>query len=304
MVRSGVAMLSRVGWLVLALPCGGVWAQLPPAPPPPEAAAGGVTVTGAKPAGSANGSSSEHLQEFITTLVREHIPTEFEEKKRWGQTIPVWDGLHVSRDGLRVKTHSRKKEVNHGTWEMYRARLVDPERQFHLRVENVRAMPGGRAELDIQAEAALDVFGRWSRWERGVQLISVSAAADARVRLRVHCNLGLQLDPTKLPPDVILDPQVTDAALELVDFRLRRISDLHGSVVHELGKGVRDVIEHKLEEKRPRLVQKINRQIAKHPRAIRLSLHDLVASKWGGMVSEHLTAAPGRSAPAASPVPP
>ena len=90
---------------------------------------------------------------------------------------------------------------------------------------------------------------------------------------------------------------MTGASLELTDFRLQRISDLHGPLVHELGKAVREVLERTLADRRPQLVEKINRQIAKRPRALRISLHDALASRWGPLVSQQLGQAPAAPAP-------
>jgi len=242
------------------------------------------------PAGQASASAdaSHRFNRLITQIVKDNIPHEYEETKDWGKTTEIWAGVRVWREGLRIKTKRRKKEVKHGKWRLYRIWLVDPDQQFHVRVENIREAGKGRAEFDAWVEAAMKIYGRLSVWERGVQLISTSADADARVRLRVRCNLGAKVDPTRLPPDVILDPVITDADLQLVDFDLRRISDLRGPFVNSLSHGVREVLEDRIAKRRQSLVDKINRQIEKNEDEFRLSLFDLLRSRWGGLASEHL----------------
>ncbi len=242
------------------------------------------------PAGqsAASPDTSQRFHQLITRIVTDNIPHEYEEKKDWGKTTEIWAGVKIWREGLRIETKRRKKEVKHGKWRLYRVWLVDPEQQFHVRVENIREVGEGRVEFDASAEAAMGAFGRLSLWERGVQLISISADADARVRLRVRCNLGAEVDPTKLPPDVVLDPAITDADLQLVDFDLRRISDLRGPLVNSLSHAVREVLEDRIANRRQRLVDKINRQIEKNEDEFRLSLHDLLRSKWGEQASKHL----------------
>jgi hypothetical protein len=232
--------------------------------------------------------SAERVQRLITSIVLENIPHEFEERDNWGNTTEVWDGLKVEVDGLRIKTKRRKKEVNHGTWKLYRIRLIDPERSFQVRVENLRAIPNGPVEFDTCVDARLDAFGRVSQWERGVQLISLSANAEAQVRVRVRCNLTAKLDTSQLLPAVVLNPVVTEADLQLVDFRLRRISQLSGPLVHELGKTLRELLENELARRRHKLPDKINRQIAKNRDDLRLSLQDVLGSQWGSFARDHL----------------
>jgi hypothetical protein len=256
-----------------------------------------AAVPAAGPASSAGSESFQQLQQLITAIVRDNIPDEYEERKGWGDTTEVWAGLKVWQEGLQIKTKRRKKEVNHGTWKRYRIRLIDPENHFHVRVENLRVLPNGRFQFDTWVEAGLDAFGRISHWERGVQLISLSANAKAQVRLRVQCDLGVQLDPSEVPPAVTLDPVVTEADLQLVDFRLRRISDLHGPLVHELGKGLRDVVEDELAKRRRKLPEKINRQIDKNREDLRLSLYDVLGSAWGDLAAKHFNI-PGEDASA------
>jgi hypothetical protein len=238
---------------------------------------------------AASAKPSPGMDDLITAIARDNLPHEYESKKNWGNTTAIWSGLSVWREGLRIKTRGQKREANHGTWERYRIRLVDPQQRFHVHVENLRERPGGRAIFEAWIEAQLDAQGQWVIWERGVQLLSTSADADAHVRLRVTCDLGLKLAPGKIPPDVLLDPVVRDAKLELVDFRLRRISDLHGPVVQELGKALRKVLDDQLDEQRPRIVQQINRQLDRNRNSLRLSLHDLLASRFGALAAKHLT---------------
>lgn len=223
------------------------------------------------------GESAQRFEQLITRIALENIPHTYKNDKDWGKTKEVWAGVRVWRDGLRIRTKRRKKHVNHGTWKRYQISLADPERRFHVHLANFREASNGRVEFDAWIDAALKVFGRVSQWEHGVQLISVGADADARVRLRVHCNVGIEFDPTKLPPDVFLDPVVTDANLQIVDFRLRRVSDLGSSIVSPLSHQVREVLEDQIAKRRPALVKKINRQIEKERDDLRLSLQDAFA---------------------------
>lgn len=220
------------------------------------------------------------LNAVVTSLVREHLPHQYEDTRHWGKTKEVFAGIKVRVDGWQVKTKRRKRTVNHGTWKLYRIELIDPHQTFQIQVDKIAPDKNGRVGMDARCQANLRVFGRVSQWEFGVQLASFSIDATARVQLLVHGNLGLRLDNTKLPPDVVLDPKVTWADIQLLDFRVHKISDLQGPLVRELGKGIREVLEDKLAENRDKLPEKMNRQIDKNKDRLRLSLHDLIQSSW------------------------
>ncbi len=249
--------------------------------------AGSVPSSVTAPA-SRNTASPGSLQGLITAIVRENLPDQYESRDHWGDTKEIWAGLDVRLDGLRIDTKRRKKQVNHGTWKLYRVRFIEPEKYLHVDVQNIRELPNGRVEFDLLADARLDVFARLAQWELGVQLISLSVNAEARTQFRVRCDLGLKLDPSKLPPDVLLDPMVSQAEVRLADFRVRRISQIGGSVARELGEEARDLLDKELAKQNQKLPSKINRQIDKNRDKLRLSVQDLLTSQWGGLAAKQL----------------
>jgi hypothetical protein len=226
------------------------------------------------------------LSELVTALVRANLPHDYEKKKNWDQTKEVFDGWHVTRDGLRLKTKRKTKAVNHGTWTLYRVKLTRPD-EFTIRISNIRTLADGRAAFDAEIAAPLAVFGRLSQWNYGVQLVSLSADCDARVRLQtsVAVRLSLISDKDKLVPDVQLQPEVLDAKLLLDEFRLKSLSQLHGSWAKHLGEEARGVIEDELAERNAAITTKLNQQIAKKKDKLRLSLADLAKSKWGDLTA-------------------
>ncbi len=235
---------------------------------------------GLRAPGGKDGSAS--LDRLLTEIVLEHIPHSYENKKDWGHKSERWDGLHISLDGLRLDTKRRKKEVNHGTWNMYRIRFIEPDEELRVRLDNARLHKDGTVGFDIYVTAPLRAFGRTSKWVKGVQLYSFSANADARARLKLSCRVGVIMDITKLPPDIVFEPKVTDADLELLEFRVTRISAVGGKVAEELGRSIRRVLEREIEKKRHKLVDKLNRQIKKNKDDLRLSMHDAAVNKWNG----------------------
>lgn len=257
-------------------------APRPAARPATDSAAAGAEEPSAENAGPSK------FDELITQIVLDNMPHQIVQDKDWGQTRQMWDGVRMRWEGNRLDTRRRWKTVNHGTWKRYEVRLVDPEQRFAVQVESPEAQPDGRVSFVAQVDAAIDVLGRVAQWERGVQLISLSAEATAVVRLRIHCQVAMKLELSRFPPDVRFEPEVTAAELTLVRFRLHRISQAQGPLVREIGSALQGFIESKIADRQDRMVQRINRRIERQKDDLRLSIHDLLASRWGDLAAKQL----------------
>lgn len=222
---------------------------------------------------------------LVRSLLLANLPREYENTKQWGKTKPRWDGLHISLDGMRIKTKRRWKDVNHGTWTRYKAILVDPEHQLAIQFANLRQTPTQIAAFDLTVDARLTLTGRLSEWQQGIQLYSFSTEADAAVRLTMSCEARFTFDASKFPPDVLIAPRVTAAQLDLREFNLRRISDADGPLVRKLGDSVQDILQDEINERRGKLVEKMNRALDKQSGKLRLSVHDLTTAGWNKLVT-------------------
>jgi hypothetical protein len=225
---------------------------------------------------------SPEFQELITRLAREHLPDKYEKSKNWGETTRVFDGWKLERDGLRIETRRRFKEAKDGAWQKYSILLLEPEKQFEIRVANLRQRDN-QMVCDVTVVAAARVSGRHTQWENGVQLVSISAEAETRLRLRAEVAVAMKLDPAKFPPDIYLEPRVTQADLDILEFKLRRISHFDGPLVKSLSSSVREVLEDKIEADRKKLVASLNKSLAKQQSKIRFS-----AADWLSSVGEQL----------------
>lgn len=244
---------------------------------------GHATACAQGPATSTVSASDSDLSEFVTAIVRTHLPHEYEKKKNWGNTTEIWDGVHLQLDRGRLKTKRKHKTVNHGRWTMYRATLTRPN-EFTVTVANLRKLDDGRAAFDADFVAPLDIFARVSQWERGVQLISLSADAEARVRLQITCAVKTRLIASGgFVPDVAFEPEVIAARIVVEEFRLRRLSQLHGPLAKELGEEAHDFINDEIADRNAEIVAKINKSIAKKQDRLKLSLSDLANTKFGDL---------------------
>jgi hypothetical protein len=117
-----------------------------------------------------------------------------------------------------------------------------------------------------------------------VQLLSISAEGGADVRLRARGTIRWQFETRDSLPVVVLEPQIRTADVQLVDFDLRRISQLHGPVVEELGRGLRHELENELQARQEDLVGAINRELNRKRSRLTFSLAELLTSPWSRLL--------------------
>ncbi|QDU25466.1 hypothetical protein ETAA8_05340 [Anatilimnocola aggregata] len=233
---------------------------------------------------------SEGFQTWVTEIVRDQLPEDYEKSKNWGNTTRTFAGWKVERDGLKIETRRRWKEANDGTWTRYRVTPLNPDKHFAVRVEKLEQLEGNRIRLQLTAISKLRLFGRMSQWEHGVQLLSTSAEADAKVRVRGTVEIALKLDPTKFPPDVFIVPEVTDADFAITEFELRRLGQFDGPLVRSLSDDTRAMLADELAARRPKLVASLNKKLAKQQDKLKFSFSDLLKSEWGKFVPADLSA--------------
>jgi hypothetical protein len=269
-----VSPVSQTLPLATALPLGSV---APPVPTP-------VPTPALPPAATSSEAeideiASPRMIAWLQELIRDNLPETYEDTRKWGHQKDVWDGVDFHRSGLQIKTKSKHRMVNDGTWTRYQLKLVDPE--HHMRVEFHRLEPveGGKIAFDVSIDMLLDVFGRLSQWVRDVQIVSLSANADAICTMRVRGTVALQMNPLKFPPDIMLRPHVDAAQVDVSYFRVNRISQLGGPMAMHLGNGLKHSLDNKLEEFNSRLTEKINRQLQRYDDRMVFSMQEWLQSK-------------------------
>lgn len=226
------------------------------------------------------------LDRILRNWIISQLPAEYENKKKWDRKERVAVGLKVELDGAQLETRRRYKEVNHGTWTKYKITPIEPEKEFQFALENVRNVSDGKIAFDLVIIAKATVFGRVAQWERGVQLYNVCAEADVQFKLITRGECDIFLDPRRLPPDIRIEPKVNDADLQLLSFRLKRVSAAKGPIVKMLSSTVREMAEDAIEENRKKLVEKMNKQIDKQKDKLVLSAAKAFESTWGESLSK------------------
>jgi hypothetical protein len=223
--------------------------------------------------------ASPQVISWLSNLIRDNLPPAYDDDRKWGHQREVWDGVDLRREGLKLETKRKKKLVNSGTWTKYHVEFVEPAKNVHIEFQRLESTPDGRIAFSVSVACLLDVFGRMSQWVRDVQMVSISANADAVCKLTMSGSVQFHLNPLKLPPDVIIKPHVETAFVELSYFRMRRVSQIGGDFAKALGEGAKGVIEDKIEDTNRKLVDKINQQIDKQQSKMVFSMQDWLQSK-------------------------
>ncbi len=223
--------------------------------------------------------ATPQLVAWLTAMIHDNLPPTYEDDRKWGQQKEVWDGVKFWREDGRLETKRRTKLVNAGTWTRYSIAIVEPEKNLHVTFDRLETLPDSRVAFAVSVECPLDVFGRLSQWARDVQVISISANADAACRLTLAGTVTFQMNMLKLPPDIAIKPHVDHAHIELTHYRVRRISQVGGDFAKVLGGSLRGVVDEKLEDMNAKLVDKINKQLDKHSDRMSFSTQDWLRSK-------------------------
>jgi len=222
------------------------------------------------------------LGHLLSAVIRPHLDREFEEEKDWGRTKEVWAGFKTRTEGLKLRISKREKKVPHGTWKRYKLWIEEPERDFELRVADVREVKTGLWRFDLLIRARISGWARAVLYERGLRIGSVSAEGDTLVRLKLKCRLGLLIVPTGWLADVVIDPKIEDAEVTLRDFDLKRISNAKGPLIEELGEELEEIIERKLQKKE--IDKRLNRSINKRRDSLNMPLRQALGSGWASLL--------------------
>jgi len=226
-------------------------------------------------------SELQELSQWIRWLALMNLPPNIEDNRKWGRRKEVFDGVDMKMDGWRLDTKRKWKTVNHGTWSRYYIEFIDPANQLQVDVLKLQIHPTGkRFSTSIQIVAPMKLFARVSQFQRDVQWFSISTKADAVVAMRVDCDVEIRINPLVLPPEVEFRPSVTDASIELRQFDVSEISQIHGDVAEWLGDGLHRVLNRRLANYREKLVDKMNASIAKQQSKLKLSAQAWIDSSF------------------------
>ncbi|WP_145390335.1 hypothetical protein [Stieleria neptunia] len=230
--------------------------------------------------------TSDEARATVQSLVDLAIgktPHRYDGKKNWEKTKKIWAGVRFRRDGLKLSTHRRWRDVRHGLQTRYHVQFpgqASAPRPILATVRNVTHSSGDSAEragwmIECDLATPLDFTARIERWNLGVQWYSVEVSGHMEIRLTVHGRLSSYPDYSVLPPAIVIDPTVTSASLHLAALHVDRISKVGGEVAETWGEIVEKIVnEILIDDINKKLHAKLNKAIDKKRDELRFSASD------------------------------
>lgn len=223
------------------------------------------------------------LSRLIHKTLAGRLARVHEDASGWGQTIPVPEKLRrprLRRTYVKVGDHT---ELPQGTWRKVRVWLDDPDNDLVVDVRALRKLDASTYHLQVDADVQLSGEADVQQWLRGLLLLDATGQADAAVRVRVDCDIKVAL-AGKLPPEVKVEPRVTDLNIDLKDFVLRKVQlhraglTVEGDAAGQVGDEFRGALQTLLRTAAPRIRAQANEAIARALRECRgtLSAADLL----------------------------
>lgn len=221
---------------------------------------------------------AQQVLQWAADWVRQSLPSTYHGNKDWGKQTRLYGGVRLTKHDGNLSTKRRWIDVDHGRWIRYTIDLHDPTLPDRLSIQITKAEIS--ADQRLQFEAQIDTWVDWSiqqeRWNLGARLFSVSAKGEARLRMLVAGDVGFAFDLTRIPPDVIADPNIRSAGLSLVSLKVDRISKLGGDVADAFGDLAERILRDEyLPKQQTKITDKLNRQIDRRRDQFRFG-----ASQW------------------------
>ncbi len=215
----------------------------------------------------------ESLQ-ALASLAMRYVPPVYRGDKDWGDTKKIWAGVHTELDGLKLKTHRKFRDVNHGRWI-----------QYEIQFPNVAAPDAARTEIQsvVKTEeggwiigsttvAPMNFTARVESWNLGVKLYRVTVTGHLRVGLQLTSNLRFLADYSEVIPAIVVDPKIEGAKVTLESFEVDRVSRMGGDAAEAWGEMMQAIIvERFIEGQNDKIVSKLNQAIDKHRKDLKLS---------------------------------
>ncbi len=162
----------------------------------------------------------KEFSRLVHAIVVKQIPKEFEDTSGWGGTIPVEANLPLPKLRKYVKVGD-KLELPHGTWRRFKGKVEEPDKNLKIVVKEFKQLNDKTYRVVTDVDATFLVRSEVQQWQKGLFLIGGEVAADANLTAAIVCDVDVSLNVKKFPPELNVEPKVTELALEFVDFKVR-----------------------------------------------------------------------------------
>jgi hypothetical protein len=238
---------------------------------------------------SLESTSNDSIDRLLTQLVLTLVPKTYVDDRKWGAQAERFDGVKLERNHGRTELQRKTKLVNHGTWKKYSASLRNPEQEFQVQIRNLTQDAEGKLNFEIHLSAHIDFRAQQVEWKKGVKMLSLSVAGHTEVKIQVDLEVAVTFTGKHFPPDIALAPRVTQAQIELQEFKIDRIGKIGGEIAQQVGREAQQRLKERMPEYERKLREKANAEFARKETRLRFSGAELYSSKWNQTLSSIFT---------------
>jgi hypothetical protein len=193
-------------------------------------------------------------------VVVKQLPKQIEEASGWGQMTEIPGNLPLMALRKTVKVGDQL-QAPHGSWHRYKARIEDPDKNLKITVKEFKQLDLKTYRVAADVETTVTGQVEFQQWQKGLLLVGADATGDADLKIGLVIDVGVSLNFKKVPPQLEMEPKVSDLGLELVDFRLRNGPILKGVRGKLLTAELKDVVKTLVKASEPLVKDYANQAI-------------------------------------------
>jgi hypothetical protein len=198
---------------------------------------------------------------LLQSIAVKQLPKEFEDNSGWGKMIEVPADIKLAaiRKIVKVGDHL---EAPHGAWYRFKGKIEDPAKNLKINVKDFKKLDDKTYRIAIDVGATIMCQAEWQQWQKGIMLAGIESIADANVTAALVCDVGVSLNVKKFPPELNIEPKVTDLELDVVDFKVRDGLILKGERAKKVSNDLKELMRGVVKTAEPILKDAANQAIA------------------------------------------
>jgi len=214
------------------------------------------------------------ISALLQKVVSEQIPRkEIEDASGWGQTTTALPRLALPRLQRTRVIVAGREELPQGLWKRSRISIADPQKDVVTRATDFKVIEGGNYRITVNSDVKMHIDTDLQFWQRGLLLLDTTAHSDAKIKAVVECDLVMKVDTSKFPPDVKIEPKISQLTLDLADYRLNQVGPVSREGIAQIVDiDFNDVIRSSIKSKEPELKEKANEAVIRAVREGKLPM--------------------------------
>ena len=198
---------------------------------------------------------------LLHAIAVKQLPKQFEDNTGWGKVTEV--PANIRFPGIRKLTKvGDHYEAPHGPWYRFEGKIEDPAKNLKIVVKEFKKLDAKTYRVAVDVDATIMCQAEWQQWQKGLMLVGIESTADANVTAALVCDVSVSLNLKKLPPELNIEPKVTELKLDLVEFKLRDGPILKGERAKAVSSDLKDLMRGVIKTAEPLLKDAANQAIA------------------------------------------